>query len=1209
MEALERALAERIVVFDGATGTRLQSENLDEAAFRGQRYAKHPIPLLNLNDLLVFSQPDLIRQVHAEYLDAGADVIETNTFNANAISLAEYQLQDVAYELNLEAARLARQAADDHARGREGDVRFVAGSIGPTSRTLSMSQDVNDPAARACTFDQLRAAYVDQVAGLVDGGVDLLLPETVFDTLNLKACLFAIEEVFEQRGFRIPVIASVTFIQEGSDRTMSGQTLEAFLASVQHVDLLGLSINCALGPDTMRPHVEELSARSPLWTGCYPNAGLPNEFGGFDLGPEDMASSLANYAKEGWLNFVGGCCGSQPSHIRAIADAVRGLPRRELPQIEPVTTFSGLDAYTLRSDSNFTMIGERTNVAGSRRFLRLIKKGDFETAVEVARQQVEGGANVIDVCMDEALLDGVEAMTHFLNQIGGEPDVARVPIMVDSSDFEVLEAGLKCVQGKGIANSLSLKDGEEVFRQRAQRVRRYGAAVVVMAFDEQGQATGVERRVEIASRAYAILTEVGFAPEDIIFDVNVYPVATGIPADDRNSLDFLEAVAQIKAKFPGVRTSGGLSNVSFSYRGNDVVREAMHAVFLYHAIQAGLDMAIVNAGQLTLYDEIEPDLREAVEDVILARSEGATDRLTEIAERFLGKKTERKEDLAWREQPLAKRLEHALLNGIVAFVETDLDEALQTYPTPLGIIEGPLMDGMSVVGDLFGSGKMFLPQVVKSARVMQKAVAHLEPHMERKEGESRGKVLLATVKGDVHDIGKNIVGVVLGCNGFQIVDLGVMVPCEKILAAAREHAVDIVGLSGLITPSLHEMVHVAKEMTREGFRCPLLIGGATTSRKHTAVKIAPEYGSTLYVLDASRAVEVVGALLDPKAKEELLASTHSEQEQMRADFHGGKGKPLRPLGEARANRLEVEWKQEDLPAPAELGARELSPRVSDLVPYIDWTPFFTAWQLKGSYPKILDKPEIGPKARELKEEAEQLLAKIDAEGWFTPRAVYGLFRAWSEGDDVVLLDSAEREVRFPMLRQQVAFKGAQRKNLCLADFVAPKESGLVDHVGAFVVTAGPGAVEVAQRFRAEHDEYQAILTQTVADRIAEAMAEWLHERVRAEWGYEELGQHSPEALIKERYQGIRPAPGYPACPDHQLKPRLFELLGAEQATGVSLTESLAMNPPASISGLYFAHPQARYFALGRIDRDQLEDYARRLGVDAEVAERWLAPNL
>jgi 5-methyltetrahydrofolate--homocysteine methyltransferase len=1206
----ERAFNDRIVVLDGATGTRIQNEGLDEAAFRGERFKDHDHDVLNLNDLLVLTQPDLIRQVHLEYLEAGADVIETNTFNATDVSLSDYGVQDLVYEINFEAAKLAREAVAAFEASHPGEQRFVAGSIGPTSRTLSMSQDVSDPAARNLTFEQLRATYADQVSGLVDGGVDLLLPETVIDTLNLKACLFAIQEVLEDRGLKLPVIASVTFIQAGSERTLSGQTLPAFLASVQHADLLGVAINCSLGPEHMRAHVQELSGRSPLWTGCYPNAGLPNEFGGFDLGPDDMASTLADFARQGWLNFVGGCCGSTPAHVKAIADAVRGLSPRTRPSVTPLSTYSGLEAYELRADSNFTMIGERTNVAGSRRFLRLIKKGKFEEATEVARHQVTGGANIIDVCMDEALLDGAAAMTRFLNQIAAEPDIARVPVMVDSSDFAVLEAGLRCVQGKGIANSLSLKDGEEVFLERARLVRRYGAAVVVMAFDEVGQATGVDRRVEISARAYALLTEtVGFAPEDIIFDVNVYPVATGIAADDRNSLDFIEAVAEIKRRFPRVRCSGGISNVSFSYRGNDVVREAMHAVFLYHSIQAGLDMGIVNAGQLTVYDEIDDELKEAVEDVILARREDATDRLTDLAERYQGRKTTRAEDLSWREEPLPKRLEHALLNGLVSFIDADVGEALATYPTPLSIIEGPLMDGMAVVGDLFGSGKMFLPQVVKSARVMQKAVAVLEPHMEREAGTSRGKVLLATVKGDVHDIGKNIVAVVLSCNGFEVVDLGVMVSCDKILSTAREVGADMIGVSGLITPSLHEMVHIAKEMTRKEFTCPFLIGGATTSRRHTAVKIAPEYSEVVYVLDASRAVEVVAALSDSEQRKKLISATHEEQEAIRVDFHGGPRKALAPLAEARERRLQLEWKAEDLAQPQALGVVELTPSVEELIPYIDWTPFFSAWELKGTYPKLLDKPKIGPRARELKADADAVLKRITNEGILTPRAVYGLFRACSEGDDVIVTDAAGVEQRLPMLRQQTQSKQG-KPTLCLADFVAPRASGLSDHLGAFVVTAGPGSVAEAARLRSEeHDDYTAILVQSLADRLAEALAEWLHERARDAWGYEPQGTHQPGALLREPYRGIRPAPGYPACPNHLLKPTLFALLDAEQRLGVSLTESMAMNPPASVSGFYLAHPAARYFAIGKLGEDQLLDYAARREISRDEAERWLAPYL
>jgi len=1204
---LKAILAERILVLDGATGTRIQTEELQEADFRGERFKDHSDELLNLNDLLVLTQPELILGIHGEYLAAGADVIETNTFNANSISLADYGLSELVYEINLEAAKLAKQAVANFEAEHPNEKRFVAGSIGPTSRMLSMSQDVNDPASRNTSFEELRGTYYDQVRGLVEGGVDLLLPETNIDTLNLKACLFAIDQVLSERGVAIPTIASVTFIQEGSDRTLSGQTLQAFLASIRHADLLGVTINCALGPIHMRAQVQELAQRCPLVTGCYPNAGLPNEFGGFDMDPESMAKVLAEFAEAGWLNIVGGCCGTMPTHIKAIADAVRGLPKRELPELEERTTFSGLDAYEFREDANLTMVGERTNVAGSRKFLRLIRQEKFEEAVEIARKQVEGGANLIDVCMDEALLDGKACMTTFLNQIASEPDVARVPVMVDSSDFEILEAGLKCVQGKGVANSLSLKDGEELFLERARIVRRYGAAVVIMAFDEVGQATGVERRVEIASRAYRLLTEeAGFLPQDIIFDLNVYPVATGLEADERNSLDFIEAIAAVKKLFPEVRFSGGVSNVSFSYRGNDVVREAMHAVFLYHAIQAGLDMAIVNAGQLTVLDEVDADLREAVEDVILARKAGATDRLTEIAERYLGQKTVRAEDTAWREEPLPERIKHALLHGVVTFVQEDMAEALATYPTPLSVIEGPLMDGMSVVGELFGAGKMFLPQVVKSARVMQKAVAELTPHMQRKAGETRGKILLATVKGDVHDIGKNIVGVVLGCNGFEIVDMGVMVSCENILKKAREISADYVGLSGLITPSLHEMVHVAKEMKRQEFDVPLLIGGATTSRKHTAVKIAPEYDQTLHVLDATCAVDVLSALTDKDARAKLLAETLTEQEAARVAFaKRADKKPLLPWADAKLNRLQLEFS--DLGQPA-LGVQLLQPSLAEVREYIDWTPFFTTWQLRGTYPKILERPGVGEKAKELKADADAMLDQIVNEGWFQPQAIYGLFPAASEGEDIVVLDEARQEVRarFPMLRQQSQLK--RGPNLSLADFVAPRESGAEDHLGAFVVTAGPGAGEAAARFRADHDEYQAIMVQALGDRIAEALAEWLHERVRAEWGYEPVGTHSKADLIRERYRGIRPAPGYPASPDHLLKPRLFSLLG-EEPIGVTLTESMAMLPASSVSGLYFAHPDARYFGVGRIGQDQVADYAARMEIEIETAQRWLAPNL
>ncbi|MCO5172548.1 MAG: methionine synthase [Planctomycetes bacterium] len=1211
--ALRELLARRIVVLDGAMGTMIQRHGLQEADYRGERYRDHPRPLLNLNDVLVVTRPEVVLEVHREYLEAGADIIETNTFTATSIALADYGLEGAALELNREAARLARQAVDAFEAAHPGERRFVAGSIGPTNKSASVVVDVKDPARRAVTFEELRAAYAEQARGLIEGGVDLLLPETTFDTLNLKAALVAIAEVQEALGADLPVMASIT-ITDASGRTLSGQTVEACWHSISHAPLLAVLVNCALGPKQMRPFVTELARLAPVAVGCYPNAGLPNELGEFDEGPEDVAAVLGDLAREGMLNLVGGCCGTTPDHVRAIAAAVKGVAPRTPPPAADLLTVSGLEPYTFRPDGTFTLIGERTNVTGSKRFMRLIKEGDFEAAVEVARQQVEGGANVLDVNMDEGLLDSVAAMRRFLDQIGAEPDVARLPVMVDSSDWQVLEAGLKCLQGKGIVNSISLKDGEEVFLQRAKTIRRYGAAMVVMGFDETGQATTVEHRVRIAERAYRLLTErAGVPPQDIIYDPNILAIATGIEEHDSYAVDFIEAVREVKRRLPGIKVSGGLSNVSFAYRGQDPVREAMHAVFLYHAIRAGLDMAIVNAGQLAVYEEIEPALRELVEDVVLNRRPDATERLTEHAQR-LGKEGKRREqDLAWRDQPLEKRLAHALLHGIVEFVQPDVEEALRAYAEPLQIIEGPLMAGMNVVGDLFGAGKMFLPQVVKSARVMQKAVALIEPHLEKAGGKGRGKVLLATVKGDVHDIGKNIVGVVLACNGYQIVDLGVMVPADKILEAARREGADMIGLSGLITPSLGEMVHVAAEMKREGFTCPLLIGGATTSLRHTAVKIAPAYpGPVVWCKDASRAVEAVSDLVDATRREALAARTRAEQEALRVDFEARRRKqPLVPLAEARARRLRLDWRQEDLPRPASLGAEALEVDLAALVPYVDWTPFFHAWELTGTYPAILDSPDRGPEARKLKADADALLERIVRERWLRARAVAGLWRAVSDGDDVVVLtdDGKGERARFPMLRQQqrrAADDG--RPFLCLADLVAPREAGLVDHVGAFVVTAGLGAEEHARRFRGEQDEYQAIMVQALADRLAEACAEWLHERVRARWGYDEVGRVPPDRLIREEFRGLRPAPGYPACPDHTLKPALFDLLGGTAATGVTLTESLAMAPAASVCGWYFAQP-VKYFAVGNIGKDQVLDYAQRRGMSVGEVERWLGPNL
>jgi 5-methyltetrahydrofolate--homocysteine methyltransferase len=1212
---LEALLARRIAILDGAMGTMIQRHGLGEADYRGERYKDHPKPLKNLNDLLVVTRPDVVLGIHREYLEAGADIIETNTFNATPIGLGDYDLGHEARMLNRAAAELARRAVREFEAAHPGERRFVAGSIGPTNKLASISS-MTDAAARSVTFEELVAGFREAAHGLLDGGVDVLLPETNFDTMNLKAALFAIAAVQEERGTRVPVLASIT-ITDASGRTLSGQTVEAAWHSLSHAPLLGILVNCALGPKQMRPHVMELARVAPVAVGCYPNAGLPNELGEFDESPDDVASVLGELAREGLLNIAGGCCGTTPDYIRAIAAAVKGAPPRTPPPPSDLLTVTGLDPYTFRPDGTFTLIGERTNITGSKKFMRLIKDGDFEGAVAVAKSQVEGGANVIDVNMDEGLLDSVAAMRRFLNQIGAEPDIARLPVMIDSSDWKVLEAGLQHLQGKGIVNSISLKDGEAVFLERARTIRRYGAAMVVMGFDETGQATTVEHRVRIAERAFDLLTkQAGVPPQDIIFDPNILAIATGIEEHDSYAVDFIEATREIKRRLPGVRISGGLSNVSFAFRGQDPVREAMHAVFLYHAIKAGLDMAIVNAGQLAVYEEIEPELRRLVEDVVLNRRKDATERLTEYAQRLGKEGKKREQDLSWRELPLEKRLAHALLNGVVEFIDADVGEALKTYADPLGIIEGPLMAGMNVVGDLFGAGKMFLPQVVKSARVMQKAVALIEPHLEKKGGKGRGKVLLATVKGDVHDIGKNIVGVVLACNGYQIVDLGVMVPADKLLARAREEGADMIGLSGLITPSLGEMVHVAGEMKRQGFNVPLLIGGATTSLRHTAVKVAPAYpGPVLWCKDASKAAETVSELTDDKRRDALIARARAEQTAMAADYEARRHRqPLAPIAEARARRVPVTWRQEDLPRPARLGVEVVDVDLAALVPYIDWTPFFSTWEMKGTYPSILDSPDRGPQARKLKHDADEMLARLIRERSVQAKAVAGLWRAASEGDDIVVLtDDGQGEVaRFPMLRQQqrktASGDDSTRPYVSLADYVAPRETGLVDHIGAFAVTSGLGVEAIVARYKAEHDEYNAILAQAVTDRLAEACAEWLHERVRARWGYDEVGRLTPEQLIREQYRGIRPAPGYPACPDHTLKPALFDLLNVTAATGITLTESLAMQPAAAVCGWYF-HPQVKYFAVGNVGRDQVLDYAQRRGMSVAEVERWLAPNL
>ncbi|MDJ0522727.1 MAG: methionine synthase [Planctomycetota bacterium] len=1215
---LEQLLARRIVVLDGAMGTMVQTLDLSEADFRGERFVDHPQDLKGNNDLLVLTRPDAVRGIHDAFLEAGADIIETDTFNATSISQADYGTEEHVYEMNRRAAEIAREAAEAWSAKTPDQTRFVAGALGPTNKTLSISPDVNDPSFRDMTFDEVRESYAEQVRGLIDGGAHMLLVETIFDTLTGKAALVAVEEVQREKGTELPLLISAT-ITDRSGRTLSGQTVEAFWISVEHARPLVVGINCALGAEEMRPHVADLAAAATTYVSCYPNAGLPNAFGGYDEAPARTAELLGEFARSGLVNLVGGCCGTTPAHVAAVAEAVRDLPPRPLPEMgERYSRFSGLEPLVIRPESNFTMVGERTNVTGSRRFARLIKEDDYTTALEVALDQVRGGANVIDVNMDEGLLDSEQAMTTFLNLVATEPDVARVPIMIDSSKWSVLEAGLKCVQGKAIVNSISLKEGEEVFLEQARRIRSYGAGVVVMAFDEEGQADTIERKVEILTRAYRLLTEkAGFDPTDIVFDPNVLAVATGIAEHDTYAMAFIEATRQLKEACPGVKISGGVSNLSFSFRGNNAVREAMHAAFLYHAIRAGMDMGIVNAGQLEIYEEIEPKLLEHVEDVLFNRREDATERLVAFAEQVKGGGRKKVVDLAWREEAVGERLKHALVQGIVDFIEEDTEEARQEHERPLDVIEGPLMDGMKIVGDLFGSGKMFLPQVVKSARVMKRAVAWLEPFMEEEKAAtggstSQGRILLATVKGDVHDIGKNIVGVVLGCNSYEVIDLGVMVPTEVILDTALEKQVDVIGLSGLITPSLDEMVNVATEMERRGMDLPLLIGGATTSKQHTAVKIAPVFSkTTAHVLDASRVVGVVSDLLDDDRKLDFDAQNRTSQAELRRQFERGRGRPLLSFDEAVANRLAIEWKPEDVPQPAFLGRRVVEDvTLAELRKYIDWTFFFAAWELKGRYPAILDHPEKGEAARKLFEEANALLDRIEAEQLLQARGVYGFWPARSDGDDVVLFDPEEdgaEVARFPMLRSQhPSQRGAP--NHSLADFVAPADAGVTDHVGAFAVTAGIGASELAAAYEAEHDDYHAILVKALADRLAEAFAEWLHLRVRREWGYEEEGEIDLEDLHRERFRGIRPAFGYPACPDHSEKPRLFELLDAP-AIGMGLTEHCAMTPAASVSGLYFAHPKARYFSVGRVGRDQVEDYARRKGMEPAEVERWLASNL
>jgi 5-methyltetrahydrofolate--homocysteine methyltransferase len=1184
-DRLETLLAERIAVLDGSWGVLIQREVRGEEAYRGERFRDHPRDVAGDPDLLNLTRPKVVTGIHRAYFEAGADIATTNTFTATSIGQADYGLEDAVYEMNLAGARLAREAAD--AAGG-----FVAGSVGPLNVTLSLSPRVDDPAFRTHTFDQVREAYAEQIRALREGGVDLLLIETIFDTLNAKAAIAAAKEIAPE----LPLWLSFTAV-DLSGRNLSGQTVEAFWASVERAQPLIVGVNCSLGASQMRPFVEDLARLANTYVACHPNAGLPNEFGTHDEQPPDTSRFLREFAQAGLVNIVGGCCGTTPEHTKAIAEAVKGLAPRTVPEPTRLSHFSGLEPFTITPDTGFVVVGERTNVTGSARFRSLIEADDFQGAVDVALEQVRGGANILDVNMDADLLESEQAMTTFLNLIATEPEVARLPIMVDSSRWSVLEAGLRCIQGKGIVNSISLKEGEEPFLEQARRIQTYGAGVVVMAFDERGQADTVDRKVAICERAYRLLTEqAGFAPEDLIFDPNVLAVATGIEEHDEYAKAFIEAIPRIKERCPGAKISGGISNLSFSFRGNDRVREAMHAAFLYHAIQAGLDMGIVNAGQLAVYEEIEPELRERVEDVIFNRRPDATERLVEIAERFRGEGTRRELDLSWREGPVEERLAHALVHGIVDFIEEDTEEARQRYDRPLEVIEGPLMDGMKVVGDLFGAGKMFLPQVVKSARAMKRAVAYLEPYMDAEKqsggnGAPQGKLVLATVKGDVHDIGKNIVGVVLGCNNYEVIDLGVMVPADRILETAVSEGCDAVGLSGLITPSLDEMVTVAKEMERRGMTLPLLIGGATTSKQHTAVRIAPEYSRpTLHVLDASRVVGVVSDLLDEERRAELDTRNREDQERLRVLHAEKTRKPLLSLEAARANRERVPF--DELPVPPFTGVREARPELAILRDYVDWQFFFRAWDLKGRFPAILEQPA----ARELFDDAQELLAEIIDRGLLAARGLYGFWPAAADGDDIAL-DGA----RFAMLRQQ-ADHADSRPNRCLADYIAPEG----DHLGAFAVGIF-GADELAARYQAEHDDYRAIMVKALADRFAEAFAEYLHERARHEW-YDPGERLSNEELIAERFRGIRPAFGYPACPDHSEKTTLFRLLGAESA-GLTLTETFATLPAASVSGIYLHHPQARYFSVGRIGRDQLEDYARRKGVEVAEAERWLRPNI
>ncbi|NAX42747.1 MULTISPECIES: methionine synthase [unclassified Vibrio] len=1216
---IEAQLQQRILLIDGGMGTMIQSYKLEEQDYRGDRFAHWPSDLKGNNDLLVLTQPQLIKEIHSAYLEAGADILETNTFNATSIAMADYDMQAISDEINFAAAKLAREAADEWTAKTPEKPRYVAGVLGPTNRTCSLSPDVNDPGFRNISFEQLVEAYSESTRALIRGGSDLILIETIFDTLNAKACAFAVDCVFEELGYKLPVMISGT-ITDASGRTLSGQTTEAFYNALRHVEPISFGLNCALGPDELRQYVEELSRISECYVSAHPNAGLPNAFGEYDLEADEMAKHIGEWARAGFLNLVGGCCGTTPEHIRQMAKVVEGVKPRALPDIPVACRLSGLEPLTITKESLFINVGERTNVTGSARFKRLIKDEQYDEALHVAREQVENGAQIIDINMDEGMLDAQACMVRFLNLCASEPDISKVPIMVDSSKWEVIEAGLKCIQGKGIVNSISLKEGKEKFVEQAKLIRRYGAAVIVMAFDEVGQADTRERKLEICTKAYRILVdEVGFPAEDIIFDPNIFAVATGIDEHNNYAVDFIEAVADIKRNLPHAMISGGVSNVSFSFRGNNYVREAIHAVFLYHCFKNGMDMGIVNAGQLEIYDNVPEKLREAVEDIILNRRSDGTERLLDIAAEYANKGVGKEEDasaLEWRSWPVAKRLEHALVKGITEYIVEDTEEARQNATRPLDVIEGPLMDGMNVVGDLFGEGKMFLPQVVKSARVMKQAVAHLEPYINalKQVGSNNGKILLATVKGDVHDIGKNIVGVVLQCNNYEIIDLGVMVPCEQILKVAKEQNVDIIGLSGLITPSLDEMVHVAKEMERQGFKLPLLIGGATTSKAHTAVKIEQNYHQpVVYVNNASRAVGVCSSLLSDELRPAFVEKLNIDYERTR-DQHHRKTPRTKPvsLEVARANKAVIDWDNYTPPVPAKLGVHVFDDfDVATLRRYIDWTPFFMTWSLMGKYPTIFEHEEVGEEAQSLFHDANALLDRVEREGLLKARGICALFPAASVGDDIeVYRDESRTEVAHVLhhLRQQT--EKPKGYNYCLSDYIAPKESGKRDWIGAFAVTGGIGERELADQYKAQGDDYNAIMIQAVADRLAEAFAEYLHQQVRKEiWGYAADEELSNDDLIREKYQGIRPAPGYPACPEHTEKGTLWEMLQVEQTIDMSLTTSYAMWPGASVSGWYFSHPDSRYFAIAQIQQDQMQDYAQRKGWNAQEAEKWLGPNL